>query len=150
MASGTAAPNPSLAEQLRAFGVQGVLVKMAEHGQLLELRCEMPMCYCPHGARHFEARPKTTPFPKWAPNPDHYPKLKMDGGHLDPWNVRLAHVYCNNMDDGWRKRIRRMLEKDPTISFKAIAEALNRKEKTTAPPGAESWTARLVRKAYRS
>jgi hypothetical protein len=108
----------------------------------------MPTCYCREGRRYFENRPKTTPFPDWAPNADHYPKLKMDDGHLDPWNVRLAHVYCNNMDDGWRKRIRRMVEKDPTLSFKAIAEALNRKKKSIAPPGAKSWTARLVRKAY--
>jgi hypothetical protein len=148
MAATKSQRSQDLADQLRALGVRGVLVKMAEHGQLLALRCEMPTCYCREGRRYFENRPKTTPFPDWAPNADHYPKLKMDDGHLDPWNVRLAHVYCNNMDDGWRKRIRRMVEKDPTLSFKAIAEALNRKKKTIAPPGAKSWTARLARKAY--
>jgi len=84
----------------------------------------MPTCYCPKGARHFQYRPKTTPFPDWAPNADHYPKLKMDGGHLDPWNVRLAHVHCNQVDFAWRGRIRRMLEKDTRMSFEQIAEAL--------------------------
>jgi hypothetical protein len=35
----------SVADQLRALGVRGVLVKMAERGQLLALRCEIPQCY---------------------------------------------------------------------------------------------------------
>jgi hypothetical protein len=149
MASGGSSTTPSLAQQLRELGVRGVLVKMAEHGQLLELKCEMPTCYCPQGSRHFEARPRTTPLPKWAANPDHYPKLKMDGGHLDPWNVRLAHVFCNVMDVGWRRRIRAMLEKNPTMSFEQIAEALNRKLSVHVPPDAKGeWTAELVRRAY--
>jgi hypothetical protein len=74
----------------------------------------------------------------------------MDGGFLKPWNVRLAHVHCNNMDFGWRSRIRRMLEKDDTLSFKEIADALNKKETVQVPPPAKSWTAALVRKAYTS
>jgi hypothetical protein len=45
---------------------------------------------------------------------------------LKPWNVRLAHVHCNNMDHGWRTRIRALLEQQPR------------------------WTAKLVRKAYAS
>ena len=66
------------------------------------------------------------PLPeKWAPNADHYPKLKMDGGHFDPWNVRLAHVECNAVDIAWRGRIHRRLKDKPTMSFQEIAEALN-------------------------
>jgi hypothetical protein len=72
----------------------------------------------------------------------------MDGGQLKPWNVRLAHVYCNNMGIGWRSRIRRMLEKDPTLSFAKIAEALNMNKSVRVPPPAKLWTAKLVRKAY--
>lgn len=49
---------------------------------------------------------------------------------------------------GWRSRIRSMLKKDPTLSFTKIAEALNRKKTVLVPPPAESWTAKLVRKAY--
>ena len=37
------------ADQLRALGTRGVLVQMAKRGQLIELRCEMPNCYCPRG-----------------------------------------------------------------------------------------------------
>jgi len=73
MAASEPAMNTGLAQQLVDLGVGGVLRKMAEHGQLPELRCEMPTCYCPRGRLHFERRPKTTPLPKWAPNPDHYP-----------------------------------------------------------------------------
>ena len=139
--------NASVAERLRKLGVRGVLVHMAEHDQILELACEMPTCYCPKGTRHFEYRPPTTPFPDWAPNADHHPTLKMDGGHLDPWNVRLAHVRCNNEDYAWRSRIRRMLKKNKTMSFAQIADALNKKE-VRPPPGTNTWAARTVRKAY--
>ena len=138
----------TVAERLKALGVKGVLIDMAENGQILALRCEMPTCYCPKGRRHFEDRPRDDSVSESAPNADHHPTLKMDGGQLKPWNVRLAHVYCNNMDFGWRSRIRRMLKKDPTLSFAKIAEALNKKRTVRVPPPAKAWTAKLVRKAY--
>ena len=67
---------------------------------------------------------------------------------LRPSNVRLAHVHCNNLDYGWRSRIRALLENQPDMSFEDIANALNRKKRVIPPPGASSWTAKLVRKAY--
>jgi len=141
----------TVAERLKELGVRGVLVQMAENGQLLELECEMPTCYCPKGSRRFQYRPEKTtpspPLPDWAPNPDHYPRLKMDGGHLDPWNVRLAHVHCNQVDFASRGRIRRMLEKDKKISFERIAKELN--DKSIQPPrGTNTWSAATARKAY--
>ncbi len=137
----------TVAKRLRKLGLRRVLVQMAENGQLLGLKCEMPTCYCPYGRWRFQYRPKTTPFPDWAPNADHYPKLKMDGGHLDPWNVRLAHVSCNAVDVAWRGRIHRMLEKDPRMSFEQIAKALN--DKGVRPPhGTNTWSAATARKAY--
>lgn len=141
----------TLEEELRWRGVRGVLLEMAKNGQLLELKCEMPVCYCEKGRTHFDSWPsprRASPEAKWAPNPDHYPTLKRDRGQLKPWNVRLAHVHCNNMDTGWRSRIRAMLEKDPTLSFQEIAEALNRKQKVLLPPKKRMWTANLVRKLY--
>jgi hypothetical protein len=141
----------TLAEELKERGVRGVLLDMAKNGQLLELKCEMPVCYCEKGRAHFDSWPsprRASPEAKWAPNPDHYPTLKRDRGQLKPWNVRLAHVHCNNMDVGWRSRIRAMLEREPTASFHEIAEALNRKQKVLLPPRKRSWTANLVRKLY--
>ena len=137
----------TVAERLRELGLRRVLVQMAERGQLLELKCEMPTCFCPQGRRRFQYRPKTTPFPDWAPNADHYPKLKMDKGHLDRWNVRLAHVHCNQWDFAWRGQIRRFLERDVWMSFEEIAEALNAK-KVQPPPGTNTWSAATARKAY--
>jgi hypothetical protein len=131
------------ADQLRARGVSGVLVQMAQQGQLIELRCEMPACYCPKGRGYFEA--KSTPPPDWAPSPDHYPRLKADGGHLVPWNVRLAHVLCNREDYGWRMRIRRMLEKG--MSLEEIAQHLNDKG-VRRPHGSSTWSAKGVREAF--
>jgi hypothetical protein len=152
---GTAADgngHASLADRLQALGVKGVLVQMANHGQLLELKCEMPTCYCPKGREHFDRwpTPKYANGHDWSPNADHYPTLRKDGGELRPSNVRLAHVFCNNTDFGWRSRIRAMLEKNPTTSFQEIAEALNRKKDVQPPPGAKRWTAEVVRRAYRS
>ena len=111
----------TLAGRLRALGTRGVLVQMAQRGQIIELHCEMPKCYCHKGRGYFE--PRSTPLPAWTLSPDHYPRLKADGGHLVPWNVRLLHVLCNREDYGWRMRIRRMVEKG--MSLEEIAENLN-------------------------
>ena len=133
----------TVADQLRELGTRGVLVQMAQRGQIIELRCEMPMCYCHKGRGYFE--PRSTPLPDWAPSPDHYPRLKADGGHLVPWNVRLSHVLCNKMDYGWRVRIRTMLEKK--MSLEEIAENLNLKG-IKPPHGSATWSAKSVRKAF--
>jgi hypothetical protein len=136
-------PDETLVDKLRALGTRGVLVQMAKRGQLLDLRCEMPRCYCHKGPGYFEA--VSTPLSPWAPTADHYPRLKADGGHLVPWNVRLAHARCNKIDCGWRSRIRRMLEKG--MSLEEIATELNRKS-VRRPHGSVTWTATNVRKAF--
>ena len=133
----------TLADRLRAKGTRGVLVQMAQRGQIIELRCEMPKCYCHKGRGYFE--PISTPLPDWAPSADHYPRLKADGGHLVPWNVRLSHVLCNREDYGWRMRIRRMFEKG--MSLEEIAEDLNHKG-IKKPHGSAPWSATSVRKAF--
>ena len=133
----------AIADQLRAYGVRGVLVQMAERGQIIELRCEMPQCYCHKGRMHFE--PRTTPLRKWAPTPDHYPILKSAGGQLRPDNVRLAHYLCNQRDYLWRTRIKAMLAKG--MALEEIAESLNRKGVPT-PHGGPRWSAATVRKAF--
>jgi hypothetical protein len=133
----------TLAGRLRALGTRGVLVQMAQRGQIIELRCEMPKCYCHKGRGYFE--PKATPLPAWAPSADHYPKLRADGGHLVPWNVRLSHTRCNKKDYGWRMKIRLMLEKG--MSLEEIAESLNRKG-IQRPHGSATWSPSSVRKAF--
>jgi hypothetical protein len=139
-----------LSERLKQLGVGGILVKMARNGQLLNLVCEMPTCYDPLGREHFDPwpDPKFAPKNRWSPNADHYPRLKMHGGKLTPWNVRLAHVFCNRQDYGWRSRILAMLKKKPNLSFEEIAEVLNRRKSVLLPPDAEKWTAEIVRRAY--
>jgi hypothetical protein len=142
-ANPAASMGDTAAHQLRALGTRGVLVQMAQRGQIIELRCEMPKCYCHKGRGYFELR--STPLPDWAPSPDHYPRLKADGGHLVPWNVRLSHVLCNREDYGWRMRIRRMLEKG--MSLEEIAGTLNHK-RVRRPHGSAKWSATTVRKAF--
>ena len=133
----------SVADQLRALGVKGGLVRMAERGQLLALKCEMPQCYHHIGRGAFD--PVTTPRTKWAPSPDHYPILKSAGGHLVPENVRVSHIWCNNRDYGRRTQIRTLLAKGRSLA--EIAETLNSKG---VPPahGTNRWTAAMVRKAF--
>lgn len=134
----------SVVQQLEAKGVKrGILHQMAKEGQLTELRCEMPSCYCPKGPKHIAM--KSTPMHDWALNADHYPRLKMHGGHLVAENVRLAHVLCNNRDFAWRKLVGEMLANHK--SLQEIAAHLNQK-KVVPPPGKPKWTARMVRSAY--
>lgn len=133
----------AVAQQLKDLGVGGVLRQMASSGQLIDLQCEMPYCYCPKGRRHFEN--KDHPPNPWIPTPDHYPTLKADGGHLVPTNVRLAHLLCNQRDYGWRTKIRSLLGKD--LSLQEIAELLNT-QAVPRPHGHPKWSPALVRKAF--
>src|SRR4051812_7310369 len=113
-AAGSGGADSSVADQLRALGANGVLVKMAERGQLLALKCEMPQCYHHKGRGAFD--PVATPRTKWAPSPDHYPVLKSAGGHLVPENVRLSTsgATTGTMDGGRRSgRCSRMASASP-------------------------------------
>lgn len=134
--------NQALIEQLRELSVRGVLMQMAERGQLLELRCEMPKCFCNRGRRSFD--PKTHPPTDWAPSADHYPIPRALGGQLRPWNVRVGHVLCNRVDYGWRKRVITLLERD--VSLEEVASELNLR-RVKAPHGSGRWTAASVRKS---
>jgi hypothetical protein len=129
-------------ETLAALGVRGILLQLARDGQIVDVRCEMPQCYCFRGRRHFDPK---SPRSDWSPTPDHYPKLKARGGHLTPDNVRLAHLLCNRRDYGWRMKINAMLEK--RMSLEEIAVRLNVQK---VPPihGTNRWTAAAVRKAF--
>ena len=129
-------------ERLKDLGVRGILRQLARDGQIIDVRCEMPQCYCSRGRGYFEPR---SPGADWMPTADHYPKLKMHGGHLTPENVRLAHRLCNQRDYLWRRKINRMLGE--RISLLQIAEELNAKKVPTIH-GTNRWTAASVRKAF--
>jgi hypothetical protein len=133
----------SVAGQLRALGMKGVLVQMAERGQILALQCEMPHCYHPKGRGAFD--PVTTSPPRWAPSHDHHPILKSAGGRRAPENIRLSHTYCNQRDDHWRKQMRAQLANGKSLA--EIAEALNGKD-VRPGHGTNRWTPEMVRKAY--
>jgi hypothetical protein len=139
----TEARNAAIEQRLRGLGVtRGVLIDMAQNGQLLEVRCEMPYCY--HASRRdFDERSK--PPGDWELNFDHYPTLDADGGERTPGNARLAHVYCNRTDLGRRLQIRKLL--DDGESLQDIADFLNRREKIRVPNSYSSWTPGLVRRA---
>ncbi len=133
----------SVADQLRELGVKDgdVLVRMAERGQLLELKCEMPQCHHHKGRGAFD--PVTKARTKWAPSRDHYPILKSAGGTLVPRNVRLSHTECNQRDYTRRKQIGALLAKRK--SLEDIADTLNRRESprlTARSSGRPPWCAR--------
>lgn len=133
----------TVVQALESLGAGGILKEIAARGQILEVKCEMPKCYCPKGRTHFE-RKEHPPGP-WAPSPDHYPTLRKDGGKLAAGNVRLAHVMCNREDYAWRVRITRLLAAGR--SLEEIAEELNRKGVRT-PHGSKKWSPSSVRKAF--
>jgi hypothetical protein len=126
-------------ERLRV--TRGILWRLARDGQIIDVRCEMPQCYCFRGRRYFD--PKG--YSEWAPTPDHYPQLEMHGGRLTPENVRLAHLRCNQRDFEWRSRINAMLAKG--MSLEQIAARLNAKKVPTIH-GTNRWTPASVRKAF--
>jgi hypothetical protein len=143
-----AAAGTSAVDQLEALGVGGILWQLAKAGQIIDVRCEMPQCYCHRGRRHFDPRPAPSPCPSpspWSPTADHYPRLKKHGGHLTPDNVRLGHKLCNQLDYTWRTQINAMLGKK--MSLDAIAVHLNAKKVPTIH-GTNRWTASSVRKAF--
>jgi hypothetical protein len=129
-------------ERLATLGARGILRQLARDGQIVDVRCEMPQCYCFRGRRYFAP---ASPPSDWSPTADHYPRLKAHGGHLTPDNVRLAHRLCNRRDYGWRMRINAMLGK--RMSLEQIAEELNAHRVPTIH-GANRWTASSVRKAF--
>ena len=130
-------------EKLEALGIRrGILRRLARDGQIIDVRCEMPQCYCFRGRRYFDLRSGRS---DWEPTADHYPRLKMHGGHLTPDNVRLAHRLCNRRDYTWRKKINALLGK--RMSLEEIAEKLNA-EKLPTIHGTNRWTAASVRKAF--
>jgi hypothetical protein len=137
-----AAARASVVEKLEALGVRGILRQLAQDGQIVDVRCEMPQCYCFRGRRYFDPK---SPRSDWSPTPDHYPRLKSQGGQLTPDNVRLAHLRCNQRDYEWRMRINAMLGK--RMSLEEIAARLN--AQSVAPiHGTNRWTASSVRKAF--
>jgi hypothetical protein len=142
MPAAAAAGGASAIEQLEHLGVRGILMQVARDGQLVDVRCEMPQCYCFRGRSYFEPRSAGS---DWEPTADHYPRLKMHGGHLTSDNVRLGHRVCNRRDYEWRTRINALLAK--RMSLEEIAEQLNVKK---VPPihGTNCWTASAVRKAF--
>jgi hypothetical protein len=137
-----ASAQASVVEKLEALGVRGILRQLARDGQIVDVRCEMPQCYCFRGRGYFDPRSTRS---EWTPTADHYPRLKMHGGHLTPDNVRLAHRLCNRRDYGWRLKINALLGK--RMSLEEIAAHLNAQK---VPPihGANRWTASSVRKAF--
>ena len=136
------ARNP-VAGELRSFKVKGILVRMAERGQLLAMRCEMPRCDAPDGLDAFD-EVGTVPD-SWIPTEDHFPTLKSKGGTRVPSNMRLGHKHCNNADQYRRKQIAYMLDVGE-MSLADIATRLKAKG-VTRPDGRTNWTAAAVRKA---
>jgi hypothetical protein len=132
----------SAVETLEALGVHGILWQLAGDGQLIDVRCEMPQCYCFRGRAYFDPVAAET---DWSPTADHYPRLKSHGGHLTPDNVRLAHKACNNRDFTWRTRIGEMLGRG--MSLEEIAADLNARS-VPAIHGTDRWTPASVRKAF--
>jgi hypothetical protein len=136
------AAGASAVATLKALGVQGILGQLARDGQIVDVRCEMPQCYCHRGRGSFDPVSATT---DWSPTADHYPRLKMHGGHLTPDNARLAHRLCNRRDYEWRTRINVMLRKG--MSLAEIAADLNAHAVPTIH-GTNRGTAASVRKAF--
>lgn len=128
-ASDMSTPDPErgrqTAQELRSLGVKGVLLQAAEQGYITELACQMPECFCPEelgGRKYFEA--VASPMPGWAPNHEHHPVPRREGGQRTPENSLLAHVLCNRID--YSIKTERPHEKDLDRVKKARDAAIER------------------------
>src|SRR5438034_490382 len=55
-------------QKLERLGIRGILWQLARDGQLIDVRCEMPQCYCFRGRRYFDPRSARS---DWDPQADH-------------------------------------------------------------------------------
>jgi hypothetical protein len=115
----------TVAADLRALGVKGVLIQAAEQGYITQLECKMPRCFCPEelgGAGYFKSN---TGYSDWNPTHEHFPISREDGGHRKVDNAVLAHRLCNRIDYSIREG--RPHAKDLAKVEKAREEAIRRK-----------------------
>lgn len=68
----------ALDHRLAELGARPVLIRMAKAGQIVNVKCEMPKCYCSQGRQWFEE--KSSRSRRWYLSTDHYPRLKLEGG----------------------------------------------------------------------
>jgi hypothetical protein len=116
--------NAGPGQELRSkYGMTGILTMPPDKGGIIELLCDMDVCYCPFGRAYFDpiVKPLPTPYPDWIPSEDHFPRTNENGGRRRPGNVRLAHRRCNGDDFGLgqghdRKRQRALAAKTAWLS----------------------------------
>ena len=115
IAAGGGGTDSSVADQLRGLGVRGVLVRMAERGQLLALRCEMPQCYHHKGAaRSIWSRRRAL---SGRPRPTTIRSLSRPAGTSSPktFGCPTSGVTTGTMDGGRRSgRCSRKASPSPT------------------------------------
>jgi hypothetical protein len=129
-------------EKLEALGVRGILWRLAQHGQIIDVRCEMPQCYRFRGRRYFEpispgavgCRRQTTVRGSRCTEVTSPPTTS-------GWRIGSA----TQRDSLWRVKINAMIGK--RMSLEEIAKQLNVKKVPTIH-GTNRWTAASVRKAF--
>ena len=129
-------------EKLGRLGVRGVLLRLAQDSQIVDVRCEMPQCYCFRGRRHFKADIAECRLDADLDRPLSDAQDARRSPHPRQRPAR-ASVYSQR-DYLWRVRISAMLGK--RMSLEKIAEQLNA-EKVPTIHGTNRWTPASVRKA---
>ena len=81
------------AEDFRAKGYSGILLTQNDGPPLCAAGGD---CYGPCKSEWFDD--KHHPPRDWDLSVDHFPKLKMCRGVLEPGNIRPMHVHCNRVD----------------------------------------------------
>jgi hypothetical protein len=130
-------------ERLEALGVCGILRQLARDGLLIDVRCEMPQCYCFQGRRYFA--------PEIAAD-----RLVADGRPLPeaedarrspnpPTTSGSRTSSATNVTTYGGRRSTRCSRK--RMSLEQIAEKLNAENVPTIH-GTNRWTAASVRKAF--
>jgi hypothetical protein len=142
-------PRPSLAvvdgetplEKLQGLRVRGILWQLARDGQIIDVRCEMPQCYC-FRVEGTSSRDRRVPIESRRLTTIRDSRCTRDTSHSTTSDSRIGSATDLTT---WRVKINAMLGK--RMSLEAIAEMLNA-EKVPTIHGTNRWTAASVRKAF--
>ena len=116
-------------QKLQEFGVRGVLLQMARDGQIIDVRCEMPQCYCFRGRSQLRSEIAEC---RLVADGRPLPEAQSSTEGISPPTTSGSRIgVCNQRDYLWRMRINAMLGK--RMSLEDIADGAECQEGSRDP-----------------
>ena len=134
-----AEPEQTAVERLEELRVRGILMQLARDEQLIDVRCEMPQCYCHLGRKYFDP---ISPNSDWEPTADSSSKPAGTAGFFMLGRARfgLAPVGGNGegngvifygvVDDNLEEPIEFFTNRRPSVLSRAGTETSRSRRRT--------------------